>query len=133
MGGLCDLTLDKLGNLSHEVHIEEYSHFDVLTGVRILLILHWTNETLTENVNQISWKRALDIIDMRIGSRPNAESGSLRRWRVVIGTAYNDFQTNFSGYGPTLLTLLALSVDGRTDGSNFPNMMLAAEREPYGL
>ena len=35
MGGLCDLTLDKLGNLSHEVHIEEYSHFDVLTGVRI--------------------------------------------------------------------------------------------------
>ena len=35
MNGLYDLTLDKLGNLSLEVHIEAYSHFDVLTGVRV--------------------------------------------------------------------------------------------------
>ena len=39
MGGLCDLTLGKLGNLSYEVHIEEYSHFDILTGVRVLVVL----------------------------------------------------------------------------------------------
>ena len=70
---------------------------------------------------------------MRIGLRPDAENGSLRRWRVVIGRAYNDFQANFPGYGPTLLASLALSVDGRTDGSNFPNMLLPTEREPYGL
>ena len=36
MGDLCDLALDKLGNLSREVRIEQYSHFDVLTGVRVL-------------------------------------------------------------------------------------------------
>jgi len=41
MEGLCDLTLDKLGNISSEVHIEEYSHFDVLTGVRISVVLFW--------------------------------------------------------------------------------------------
>ena len=35
MNGLYDLTLDKLGNLSLGVHIEVYSNFDVLTGVRI--------------------------------------------------------------------------------------------------
>ena len=34
MTSLYDLTLDKLGNLSLEVRIEMYSHFDVLTGVR---------------------------------------------------------------------------------------------------
>lgn len=33
MDGLCDLTLEKLVSLSHEVYIEEYSYFDVLTGV----------------------------------------------------------------------------------------------------
>ena len=38
MDDLYDLTLDKLGNLSLEVHIEEYTRFDVLTGVRILAI-----------------------------------------------------------------------------------------------
>ena len=35
MNGLYDLTLEKLESISHEVHIESYSPFDVLTGVRI--------------------------------------------------------------------------------------------------
>ena len=35
MDDLFDSTLNKLGNLSLEMHIEEYSPFDVLTGVRI--------------------------------------------------------------------------------------------------
>ena len=38
MGSLCDRTLEKLGNISFEVHIERYSHFDVLTGVCILAV-----------------------------------------------------------------------------------------------
>ena len=37
MDDLCDLTSAKLGDLSREVHIEVYSHFDVLTEVRILV------------------------------------------------------------------------------------------------
>ena len=35
MNDIYGLTLGKLGHLSLEVHIEEYSNFDVLTGVRI--------------------------------------------------------------------------------------------------
>jgi len=54
MDDLCDLTLDKLGNISREVRIEEYSHFDVLTG--------------------ISWKRALDTIDARLGLSSHTEA-----------------------------------------------------------
>ena len=34
---VCDLTLDRLRNLSHEAHIKEFTHFDVLTGVRRLV------------------------------------------------------------------------------------------------
>jgi len=36
MDSLCELTLAKLGDLSREVHVEMYSYFDILTGVRIL-------------------------------------------------------------------------------------------------
>ena len=35
MKGLYGLTLDKLGNLSLEVRVDVYSHFDFLTGVRV--------------------------------------------------------------------------------------------------
>jgi len=38
MEELCDLTLDKLGSISNKVHIEEYSQFDVLTGVRTSVV-----------------------------------------------------------------------------------------------
>lgn len=35
MNDIYDLTLGKLGNLSLEARIKEYSNFDLLTGVRI--------------------------------------------------------------------------------------------------
>ena len=133
MGDLCDLTLDRLGNVSHEAHIEEYTHFDVLTGVRILVGFLPTNTGLTRNANQISWKRALDTIDARIALRSQAESGSLRHWRGVIEKAYADLQASLQGYGPSMLVSLSLSVDGRTGDSSFPNLALPMEREPYEL
>ena len=40
MDDLCDLAIEKLGNVSYRAHIEEYSHFDLLTGVRILLVVY---------------------------------------------------------------------------------------------
>ena len=134
MDDLFDLTLEKLGNLSLEVHIEEYSHFDALTGVRILVISFQLNAELTENTDQASWKRALDTIDERIGlCGSDAERGSLRHRRRVIGQTYDDFRAKFSGYKPPLLASLALSVDGRTEGSSFPNLVAPEEREPYGF
>ena len=133
MGDLCDLALDKLASLSYEVHIERYSHFDFLTGVRILVNLLRTGKTLTKYSNQISWKRALDTIDERIESRPHAGNEPLRHWRGVIGKAYADFQASFPGYQPSPLTSLVLSVDGRTEDSSYPNLLLQEEREHYGL
>ena len=134
MGDLRDLTLDKLTSLSHEVHIEKYSHFDVLTGVRILVILLRTSKALSKDSDQISWKRALDTIEECIRLCPHSGREAPRyRWKEVIGKAYADFQANLPGYEPSLLSSLAMTVDGRTEGSNYPNLILPAERERYGL
>ena len=133
MEDLCDLTLDKLGELSREVYIEDYSYFDVLTGVRVLTVLLRMRGTLIKNGNQSSWGRALGTIDARIGSCSPAKSGSLRYLRGVIGAVHHDFQVKLLGHEPTLLMSLALSVDGRTPDSNFPNLLLYTERERYGL
>ena len=135
MGDLRDLTLDKLTSLSHEVYIEKYSHFDVLTGVRILVILLRTSEALSKDSDQISWKRALDTIEecIRLCPHSEREAPQYHRWKEVIGKAYADFQANLPGYEPSLLSSLAMTVDGRTEGSNYPNLILPAERERYGL
>ena len=130
---LCDLTLDKLTSLSHEVHIEEYSHFDVLTGVRILSAPPLCGKALTRNVTQISWKRALDTIDALMESRSHAESGSLRYWRAAIGKAYTDTHLNPLEDGPDPLISSALSIDGRAEGSRYPNLLLPEERARHGL
>ena len=133
MDNVCDLALENLGNISVEVHIERYSHFDVLTGVRIPTILLRTTETLTKDAHQVSWKRALDIIDARIGSRSDITSRSLRHWRRVIGKAYADFEAGFSEYGPALVVSLAMGMDTRTQDSSFPNLTLQEGRELCGI
>jgi len=81
----------------------------------------------------MSWKRALDTIDLRIGSCSHAESGSLRCWKEAIGDAYVGIQANLLSCGLSLLVSLALSEDGRTEDSNYPNLLIHANREPHDL
>ena len=133
MDHLCHLTLEKLGNISLEVHIEQYTHFDVFTGVRVSTTWLWTTEALTKDADQMSWRRALDVIDARIGLSSDIESGSLRCWRRVIGKAYVDLQVGLLAHGPSLLASLAMGVDGRTEDSSFPNLLLLEERQRYGV
>ena len=75
----------------------------------------------------MSWKRALDVIDARIGLRPDIESGSLRHWRSVIAKAHVELQVSSLGYGPAPLVSLATGVDARTEGSSAPNLMVHEE------
>jgi len=46
----------RLGDLSREVHIQVYSHFDVLTQVRILVGFLRMSKALTGGANRISGK-----------------------------------------------------------------------------
>ena len=90
-------------------------------------------KALTRDVDQVSWKRALDTIDVCIGLCSHAESESLRYQRGLIGKVHADFQANMLKCGPSPLMSSALSVDGRTEDSEFPNLLLSSGREPYGL
>ena len=129
MDDLCNLALDRLTSLSHEVRIEEYSHFDALTAVRILALLPWMSEALTRNANQTSWKRALDTINVYIGSRPHAESEQLRHWRGVIEKAYTDLHANLLCHGPSSLFLsYELTAGSWTGSTDYPNLMLQEEQ-----
>jgi len=105
--------LDQLGNLSLEVRIEEYSNFDLLTGM--------------------SWKTALETIDARLRLFPVAENRMLQRWKIVIEKAYAELRENLPGFEPTTFTSLLLAADGRSEDSSYPNLAVAEEREPYGL
>ena len=76
---------------------------------------------------------ALDTIDARLGLCSDAENGLLRHWKVIIEKAYADFQENLPGFEPPSFASLVLATDGRSEGSNFPNLIEPKEREPYGL
>jgi len=133
MNDLCDQTLDKLGDLSHKVHVEVYTYFDVLTGVRTPAVFLRRSKGLTKGVNQISWKRALDTIDVRMGLCKHAENEPLWYLREVIGKVHADFHANLQGCGPSPLLSKAVLIDGRTADSKYPNLILHSGREPYGL
>ena len=90
-------------------------------------------KTLTRGADQISWEKALNTIDVRIGLCSHAENESLRYWRGVIGKVHAGFKAKLLGCRPSPLVLLVMLVDGRTEGSDFPNLALPAGREPYGL
>ena len=91
------------------------------------------SKALTEGADQVSWKRALDTIDVRIGLCSHSENELLRYWREVIWKVHAEFQANLLKCGPSSIMSSALTVDGRTEDSEFPNLLLPSGREPYGL
>ena len=76
---------------------------------------------------------ALDTVDTRVKIHFDVESGLLQYWRPVIEKAYVDCQANLPGLEPDSFASLVMSGDGRAEGSNFPNFLVPAEREQYGL
>ena len=63
MNSLYELTLDKLGNVSLETRIEEYSQFDVLTGVRLSPRLFPSSEM----GRSPSYSTRLDVLENCVG------------------------------------------------------------------
>ena len=61
MNDLRDLTLDKLGDLTREVRVEDCSYLDVLTIVRALAMSLRMSGELTKNADQISLKGHLTM------------------------------------------------------------------------
>lgn len=81
----------------------------------------------------MSWKVALDTIDARCRLHLDAANGSSGQWKMVIEGAYADFRENLPEFEPDQFVSLVFATDGRSGGSNYPNLIAPEERERYGL
>jgi len=85
------------------------------------------------NTTQLSWKKALGVFDARL-ARATLERGTkLRRWRETVAEVHSDFVAKLPDAETPILTLYARQLDGRTEGSKYPNMMLPWVQQRYGL
>lgn len=130
MNGLCDAVLDNLGNLTQSMKLEEVTLFDLLLKVPDSPLNHATANILTM---QSSWTKALTVYDSRISSLSLEEGAQLWCWKQVVVEACADLERRMPRYEPPVLTSLALLEDGRAEGSKYPNLMVPAAREHYGL
>ena len=82
---------------------------------------------------QLSWKLALETIEARVRLHLDAESGSLQYCKMAIKKIYANFQVDFPGFEPNSFSCLVIAMDGRSEDSDFPNLIKPKERERYGI
>ena len=73
------------------------------------------------------------MFDSRISCLSYEENTSLRHHREIVAKAYSDFRARLPDESPLSITALLVFVDGREEGSTYPNFLLASERWGYGL
>lgn len=73
------------------------------------------------------------MYDSRIGSLSLEEGAQLWCWKQVVADACADLERRVPKSEPPVLTSLALLEDGRAEGSKYPNLMVPAAREYYGI
>ena len=86
---------------------------------------------LMANVVQVSWKKALRVFDARLANAPPEHGTKLRHWKETVAEVHSDFEAKLPGTGPGTLTLRAEQVDGRTEESRYPNLMIPGVMQQY--
>ncbi|KAF9785457.1 hypothetical protein BJ322DRAFT_831444 [Thelephora terrestris] len=110
---LCDASLERVGELSGVTCMEEYTHYDRLLGV--------------------SWKKALEVFDARLAKITSEHGINLRHWKQIVEKHQLDFARRIPEAKMPTLAVRARREDGRTEGSQYPNLILPWERNHYGL
>ena len=82
---------------------------------------------------QISWNKALSVFDSRISGTTLEQGTKLRRWKEVVEEVHLDFWAKIPDEEPPILTERAYKLDGRTEESRYPNLMLPWVRRRYGI
>lgn len=85
------------------------------------------------NVTQVSWDKALGVFDARLATASLEHGTRLGHQRDAVADAYSDFEAKLPEARIPVLILRALLEDGRTEGSQYPNLMVPGEREQYGI
>ena len=90
MNELYDLTLGKLGHLFLEAHIEEYSNFDILTGVRIF--------SSHEAGSLPGGSTGLDILGQGIEHNRQAHRIAPRHRERIVGALEKGYREDVYGF-----------------------------------
>jgi len=136
MNDLCDAVLGNLGKLTQDTKLEEVTYFDLLLKVfnpTPSYTLKRPNHLTDIHIPKYSWTKALQIYDSRIGCLSLEESAQLWCWKEIVAQACVDFERRIPKCEPPILAALALLEDGRSEGSKYPNFMVPAARESYGI
>ena len=89
--------------------------------------------TLTTNTTQLSWGKALGVLEARLTHATLEHGAKLRRWRMAVAEVHSDFVMKLPGAETPILTVRASQLDGRTEGSRYPNFMLPWAQQRYDL
>jgi len=81
----------------------------------------------------MSWKKTLGVFDARLASRACEHGTKLRHWREIVARVHADFEANLPDAELPNLAVQAAWVDGRTEGSRYPNLLLPGMGERYGI
>jgi len=85
------------------------------------------------NVAQVSWRAALGVFDARLVTVPPEHDTKLRHWRETLAEVYSDFTAKVPDAKLQTLALRALWVDGRTEESRYPNLLIAKVGQQHGV
>lgn len=80
----------------------------------------------------MSWEKALKVFDARIAKLPLPRGTRLRHWKQIVERLHLDFAARLPEATPPPLAVRVREEDGRTEGSQYPNLILPRERQPYG-
>ena len=84
-------------------------------------------------MDQLSWGKALTVYESRISRLQMEDSILLRYWRGVVAKAYEGFPQKLPDENPPELCFALETQDGRTEDSEYPNLLHASTREEYGI
>jgi len=76
------------------------------------------------NTTQLSWERALEVFDARLADIIAPEHiAELGHWRETVAQVHSDFMAKLPEARVPALASRASWEDGRTEGSQYPNLM----------
>jgi len=75
----------------------------------------------------------LEVFDIRLADFPPEYGARLRHRRDIVAMVYSDFVAKLPDAKLTALASRAAWVDGRTEESQYPNLMIPGAMLPYGI
>ena len=86
---------------------------------------------LTVVFTQVSWEKALGVFNARLATAPLEHDTKLRCQRDTIAAVYSDFAAKLPEARFPALFTRAMLEDGRTEGSQYPNLMIPRVWDQY--